>query len=141
MQRFRELSPWRLDVRLLMVLWMLGRATKNADGRLAGRSGRISLCLNGSVGGDFSLIVEEGRLRARAGASPSPTSIVTMTATLFRDLLAGRTSFDEAMASGQIDWFGTDADRELLGRIIALATASERNGWRGAAAHLAAGWR
>jgi len=42
------------------------------------------------------------------------------------------------MAFGQIDWFGAEADRELFRGIIALATLRERNGWRGAVAHLAA---
>jgi hypothetical protein len=142
-QRFREVSPWRLDVKLLLVLWMLGRATRKAPGGLAGRSGRLFLCLNGSVGGDFSLVVEDGRMRVRAGTLPSPTSTVTIAATLFRDLLAGRVSFDEAFAVGQVDWFGVDADRDLFKRILAIPSSSERqgNGWRGAAAQIAARWR
>jgi UDP-glucose 4-epimerase len=134
-QQFRAVSPWRLDVWLLAALWMLGRATRHAPGNLAGRSGRLFLCLNGPVAGDFSLIVEDGKMRARAGAPPSPTSTVTMTATLFRDLLAGRASFDDALASGQIDWFGADHDRDLLKRIVAIPTMRESAaGWRGAAA-------
>jgi len=140
-QQFRAVSPWRLDVWLLLVLWMLGRATRKAPGNLAGRSGRLFLCLNGPVAGDFSLIVEDGTMRARAGAPPAPTSTVTMTATLFRDLLAGRASFDDAVASGEIDWFGADADRDLLKRIVAIPSLREtRGGWRGAAAQLAARW-
>lgn len=142
-ERFREISPWRLDVRLLLVLWMLGRATRDGAGHLAGRSGRLFLLLNGPVAGDFALIVEQGTMRARAGAPSSPTSTVTMTDVLLRDLLAGRVSFDEAMASGQIDWFGADADRDLFRRIVAMATQRESkgSGWRGAAAHLVARWR
>jgi UDP-glucose 4-epimerase len=140
-QQFRAVSPWRLDVWLLLVLWMLGRTTRNAPGSLVGRSGRLFLCLNGLVAGDFSLIVEDGTMRARAGAPPSPTSTVTMTATLFRDLLAGRISFDDAMASGQIDWFGADADRDLLKRIVAIPSLREsKGGWRGAAVQFAARW-
>lgn len=140
-ERFREVSPWRLDVRLLLVLWTLGRTTRNGESPLGGRSGRLFLLLNGSVAGDFSLIVEDGRMRAGAGAPYSPTSTVTMTASLFRDLLAGRASFDDAFASGQIDWFGADADRDLLRRVVAMAAQRERgggSGWRGAAARLAA---
>jgi nucleoside-diphosphate-sugar epimerase len=134
-EQFRAVSPWRLDVWLLVALWMLGRATQDAAGSLAGRSGRLFLCLNGPVAGDFSLIVEDGKMRVRAGAPPSPTSTATMTAALFRDLLAGRASFDDALASGQIDWFGADADRDLLKRIVAIPTMREsRVGWRGAAA-------
>jgi nucleoside-diphosphate-sugar epimerase len=140
-ERFRAVSPWRLDVWLLVVLWMLARATRHAPGCLAGRSGRLFLCLNGPVAGDFSLIVEDGKMRARAGAPPRPTSTVTMTATLFRDLLAGRAAFDDAMASGDIDWFGAEADRDLLKRIVAIPTQREsEGGWRGAAAQLAARW-
>jgi hypothetical protein len=64
-----------------------------------------------------------------------------MTATLFRDILAGRISFDDAMASGQIDWFGADADRDLLKRIVAIPSLREsKGGWRGAAAQFAARW-
>jgi nucleoside-diphosphate-sugar epimerase len=134
-QQFRAVSPWRLDVWLLVALWMLGRATRHASGSLAGRSGRLFLCLNGPVAGDFSLIVNDGRMRVRAGVPPFPTSTVTMTAALFRDLLAGRASFDDAIGSGQIDWFGADADRDLLKRIVAMPTQREsRGGWRGAAA-------
>jgi nucleoside-diphosphate-sugar epimerase len=142
-QHFRETSPWRLDVRLLLVLWMLGRATRNAPGSLAGRSGRLFLCLNGSVAGDFALLVEAGRMTVRAGAPSLPTSTVTMTAALFRDLLAGRASFDDAVAAGLVDWFGPDADRELFKRIVTIPRANDKqgNGWRGAAAHLAARWR
>jgi nucleoside-diphosphate-sugar epimerase len=142
-ERFRDVSPWRLDVRLLLVLWMLGRATRHAPGTLSGRSGRLFLCLNGPVAGDFSLLVEDGRLKVRAGAPCLPTSMVTMTATLFRDLLAGRATFDDAAAAGQIDWFGLEADRDLFKRILALPQLSEKqgSGWRGAAAQLAARWR
>ena len=127
-QRFREVSPWRLDVWLLLVLWMLGRATRGAAGSLAGRSGRLFLCLNGSVAGDFSLLVENGALRVRAGAPASPTSTVTMTAALFRDLLAGRASLDEAFATGQIDWFGPEADRDLFRRIVGNSATSKHGG-------------
>lgn len=122
-QRFREVSPWRLDVWLLLVLWMLGRATHGGAGLLAGRSGRLFLCLNGSVAGDFSLLVENGVLRVRAGAPAMPTSTVTMTAAQFRDLLAGRASLDDAFASGQIDWFGPEADRELFRKIVGIPTS------------------
>ncbi len=82
-------------------------------------------------------------MRVRAGAPPEPTSMVTMTAALFRELLAGHTAFDDAFAAGQIDWFGTDADHDLFRRILAIPGGGERqrNGWRGAAAHLAARWR
>jgi UDP-glucose 4-epimerase len=141
-QHFREVSPWRLDVRLLLVLWMLGRATRNAPGGLAGKSGRLFLRLNGSVAGDFSLLVEDGQLRVRASAPTSPTSTVTMTDALFRDLLAGRALLDDTFAAGEIDWFGPEADRDLFRRIVALPSASERkgSGWRGAA-QLAARWR
>jgi hypothetical protein len=139
--RFRSTAPRRSDLRLLVVLWMLGRATHSAGGHLAGRSGRLSLRLNGRVAGDFSLVVEQGTMRVRFGALSSPSSTITKTADLFLDLLGGRASFDEAMVSGQIDWFGADADRDLFRRIVALSASRERNGWRGAAAHLAARWR
>lgn len=132
-QRFREVSPWRLDVWLLLVLWMLARATRGAASPLAGRSGRLFLCLNGPVGGDFSLMVENGVLHVRAGILALPTSTVTMTATLFRDLLAGRTSLDQAFASGQIDWFGADADRELFRTIVGIPAGSRSGAWRLAA--------
>ena len=64
-QHFRDVSPWRLDVWLLLVLWMLGRATRNAPGSLAGRSGRLFLCLNGSGRRRF---LADGRGRHDAGA-------------------------------------------------------------------------
>ena len=134
-QRFREVSPWRLDVWLLLVLWMLGRATHGAASPLAGRSGRLFLCLNGSVAGDFSLVVDNGALRVRAGAPSLPTSTVTMTATLLRDLLAGRASLDDAFASGQIDWFGPEADRELFRTIVSIPTGRHGGAW-GLAARL-----
>ncbi len=141
--RFRAVSPWRLDVRLLLVLWMLGRATQRSPKILAGRSCRLFLCLNGPVAGDFTLIVKDGTMRARAGAPSLPTSTVTMTAELFRELLAGRTSLDAAMASGQIDWFGAEADRGSLKQIVAMSTLPDAggNGWRGAAGYVAALWR
>lgn len=142
-EHFREVSPWRLDVRLLLVLWMLGRATRTSPEALSGRSGRLFLCLNGPVAGDFSLAVENGRMKVGAGAPSLPTSTVTMTATLFRDLLAGRAAFDDAFAAGRIDWFGAEGDRDLFKRILAIPGGGERqrNGWRGAAARLAARWR
>jgi UDP-glucose 4-epimerase len=132
-ERFREVSPWRLDVWLLLVLWMLSRATRSAASPLAGRSGRMFLCLNGPVAGDFSLLVENGTLRVRAGAPSLPTSTVTMTATLFRDLLAGRASLDDAFASGKIDWFGPESDRELFRKIVGLPAGRHGGAWRLAA--------
>ena len=119
-QRFREVSPWRLDVWLLLVLWMLGRATRSAPGNLAGRSGRLFLCLNGSGRRRF---LAAGRGRRDAGArrrAAVADQHGDHDRALFRDLLAGRASFDEAFASGQIDWFGADADRDLFKRIVAI---------------------
>lgn len=135
---FRAVSPWRLDVGLLAILWALSRITRGAQRRLTGHSTRLFLCLNGPVAGDFSMLLQNGQIKVGAGAPSRPTSTITMTDGLFRDLLAGRITIDAAFTSGLIDCLGVDSDRELFKQIITILCGNQRSDslWRNFTARL-----
>ena len=124
---------------MLLILWTLSALTRPAQSSLAERSARLFLCLNGPVAGDFALLVHDGRIIVRAGAPSSPTSTAIMTDALFRDLLAGRTTIDQAFASDLIEWSGSAADRDLFRQIVTILRGGQPSdrGWREYTARLA----
>lgn len=136
-KRFQEVAPWILDLRLLMGLWLLSLCVPRSPDMLSGRSGRVSLRLNGPVGGDFSIFVVDGRFKARPGPLPAPTSTIVMSAELFRRLLAGDVMLDDIRAVGQIELQGATADWELFRWFVGLPSAIRaKGGMRGIAARV-----
>jgi len=137
-ERFRAIAPWRLDLTLLFALWMLSKITRAAQGDLGSGSTRYFLCLNGSVAGDFSLLVDQGSISIRAGAPTSASSTATMTDELFRDLVSGRAAIEAAFESGLIDWFGPAGEQDLLRKVLLIlgGRSPALRGWRRSVARL-----
>jgi len=110
--RFQEIAPWILDLRLLAVLRLLSTIAPRFPAVLHARAGRMSLRLDGPVGGDFALVVADGEFRVRAGPLTAPTSTITMDAELFRRLVAGKTELGALRREGLIALRGAAADWE-----------------------------
>ena len=127
-KRFQEVAPWILDLRLLLVLWLLSVSVPRSADTLSGRAGQISLRLDGPVGGDFSIYVADGRFKVRPGSMPAPTSTIAMPAELFRRLLAGKFALDGIRADGSIAVQGAGADWELFRWFVGLPSALRAKG-------------
>lgn len=94
---------------------------------------QIHLSLTGADGGDFQLLIDHGRLTAMPGIPRPPSAVVTMRASLFRELVAGRTDFASAQLTGRIRIEGEAMAAMVIQSLVATfrATASKpgRDGW------------
>lgn len=86
---------------------------------LAGFRSRVHLRLTGRRGGDFSLLVEEGRVQVRPGLPRPPTATITLSAALLLDLIAGRADFGSAQLTGKVRVEGEGHAAMLLSGMIA----------------------
>ncbi len=69
---------------------------------LAGMHLLIHLMLTGPEGADYSILVEDGRLRMRPGLRRPADAVITMKSTLFLKLLCGRSSWSQELLAGRI---------------------------------------
>jgi putative sterol carrier protein len=65
-------------------------------------SGRIHLKLTGPGGGDVGLVLDGEHITVMREMPRPPTTVVTMKAATFHDLLAGRTDFNTGQMTGKI---------------------------------------
>jgi hypothetical protein len=134
-QRFLQIGPRITDPRLLVILWLSGLMSRGTAAAPPGTATRSFLCLNGPVGGDFSVSIAQGRMSVRAGVPGSPTSTFTLPAALFRDLLTGRQQLDRAWSEGGIAFQGASADVGAFNWLVTLLAAlRSAGGLRGFAA-------
>ena len=136
-------------------------ATRKADRRirrffsaanLAGRLGphlrelrkvrlRTRLRLTGAGGGDFAVVVDEGRVVVHKRPPRPPDATVTMPATFFVDLLRGRANWSVGQLTGTIA-----ADGQAMGTMVLSAMVTtyrsriKQSGLRGRANRLVDSW-
>jgi len=114
LRRFCEIAPRRLDRRLALAL------------RLVGREGRrqipppacVHLCITGEHGGDYSVVVTDGRLSIRQGAPEFPQSAIFLSSALFCRLLAGEAAVKQSWQTGGISFEGNLDGRKILDWIV-----------------------
>ena len=75
--------------------------------------------LTGPEGADYSILVDDGRLRVRTGLQRTADGIVTMPASLFLKLLCGRSGFSQEMFAGRIRFEGQPHSWMVVAGMIA----------------------
>ncbi len=137
MQRHLELMSRRTDRRLTVFFRLIDLAARYMPVPEEGRhvSAVIHLALTGSGGGDFTMRIERGRVSIRPGVPRPPTSALAMPASLFFDLLAGRSDAYTAQVTGKIKITGDPIAGMVLGGMIGqFRAARSRPGVAGLAA-------
>jgi UDP-glucose 4-epimerase len=121
-QRYREVSPGRTDPRIALFMRAVDFASQRAptiDG-LRRASQDVHLCLEGRGGGDFTLSIRDGRVRARTGVPRPPTTVVTMRSGLFLDLIAGRIEASTAELTGKIRVQGAPMASLMIAGMVSM---------------------
>jgi nucleoside-diphosphate-sugar epimerase len=121
MKRVVEIVPGETDRRIATLFRLANLVASREYDELQTRGIRanVHLQLTGHGGGDFTMIADDGRMRVKTGIPRPPTSIATLTAALFLDLLAGRASFATAQFTGQVRIEGDPVAAFMLGGLIA----------------------
>jgi len=133
-RRYVETVPRRLDARIIAFLKLIDAAGRFMPPQieLQGFRSRIHLALGGPDGGDASLAVEGGRIRARLGAPEAPTAIITLKASLLLDLLGGRADLSTSQLTGRIRVEGEGHAYLVFGGLVTqFKSAREAPGARG----------
>jgi UDP-glucose 4-epimerase len=133
-ERFLERVPAGIDPRIALLFRTIDLAGRPALRRLRAGFGtsedigqlraRIHLELTGRSGGDFALSIEEGRLSIRRGVPRAPDSAVSLDASVFLDLLAGRRDFAGSELVGKIRSEGSPVGSSVLAALISRSKAN-----------------
>ena len=121
-RRLAETRPGRRDLRIAVFFWLTGLASRlrpPVEG-LPGDRSRVHLCLTGKGGSDYTLGVNDRHITVRAGRPRPPTSIATLAASLWLDLLAGRMDFTSAQTTGRIRIEGDPFAGFLLSGLVSM---------------------
>ncbi|MCG3172278.1 MAG: hypothetical protein GMKNLPBB_00426 [Myxococcota bacterium] len=101
---FLQTVPYQLDPRIAWMIRLAGLASKRRPPlrELENLRGDVHVHLTGPKGGDIRIHVEGGRLGFGFGVPRPPTSVVTMKAELWLDMMAGKTDFSAALISNRV---------------------------------------
>ncbi len=120
MKHFCDLVPDGVDRRIAVFMRLVSLAARREapSHELRGMRARVHLSLTGAGGGDFGITIADGRLRVGFAAPRPPTSVVTLRAALFRELLAGKSDLSRAQLTGRVRIEGEPVASLLLGGMI-----------------------
>lgn len=133
-ERMNRVVPCSPDPRIVVFLFAAAAAVQRGATTvdLGGFDSRIYLCLTGPRGGDFGIRVERGSLAVSWGAPRPPTAVVTLSANLLLDLLAGRADVASAQLTGKIRTDGEGHASLVVGGMVqafrAAASAADARG-------------
>lgn len=136
-QRFVREVPLRLDPRILLFMLFVEQAGRRvAAGDLpreaAGSDSIIHLEITGPRGGDFELRFRSGAISVRRGVPRPPSSVVSLSDSVFLDVLAGTIDLTRAQLTGKVTLSGDPAGGWVLAGIVsAFRSATEARGTRG----------
>src|SRR5262249_3444633 len=101
--KYVENHPGKLDRRLDVFFRLVELAGSRGRVPEEGKrlNARIHLQLTGTGGGDFALLLDEGRLRIARQAPRPPSAVITMRARTMLELLAGQTDVTTAQLTGR----------------------------------------
>jgi nucleoside-diphosphate-sugar epimerase/putative sterol carrier protein len=103
-QRYADTVPRRLDRRIAVFLRLIALASGRGEVPEEARrlDLHVHLALTGKDGGDRTIHFDHGRLRITRGGPRPPSAVITLSATTFLDLLAGRTEMQTATMLGKL---------------------------------------
>jgi nucleoside-diphosphate-sugar epimerase/putative sterol carrier protein len=143
-QRYLEVAPRKLDRRIdafLRLMAALAKRDRSQEQDLKGMRSRVHLQLTGRGGGDISIVVDGGALTFGRGIPRPPTSVATLPASLFKEILTGKTTYSTAQLTGRIKLQGDTAASFVIGAMSQrLRIAQGVSGLRGTAARAFARW-
>ncbi|MEW5848828.1 MAG: hydroxysteroid dehydrogenase-like protein 2 [Myxococcota bacterium] len=142
-QRYLDTVPVRPDRRILAFLRMvdLSTLTRPPVQELQGITALIHLNLTGPGGGDFGMLVRDGRMRIQFSAPRPPTGTVTMKAEHFLDLLGRRADLTTSQLTGRVRLEGDPVSGFLLGGMITMfQRETEQPGVRGRVVRAFSNW-
>ncbi len=140
--RYRAEVPRRLDPRIALFFRSIDMyAQKQPREPARGSTPLIHLRLTGPDGGDFTIVLREGRVSFRRGIPRPPGSALTLSTAMFRRLLAGQADLTTAQMVGQVLLEGDPTATMVLGTVFTTFRAKGAEpGWRGAVARRLAAW-
>ncbi len=141
--RYVETHPGKLDRRIDVFFRLVELAGKRGQVPEEARrmSARIHLQLTGPGGGDFAMLVDEGRLRIAREAPRPPSAVITMRAKTLLELLGGATDVTTAQLTGRIRVEGEGLQGMFIGGLVSMFRATtERKGPIGFATRQMAQW-
>jgi putative sterol carrier protein len=144
LRRYMDAAPGKMDRRISTFFALLGRMAERdtSQRELMDRmKANVHLRLLGRGGGDITLSVMDGKFGVRRGIPRPPTSVVTISTDLFREMLTGKASFATAQLTGRVKIQGeVEAGFMIGGMTRRLELARKQEGMRGQAARLFSRW-
>jgi hypothetical protein len=136
MKHYLATAHGRTDPRIAtfmkVVAFSAGRTPPEPE--MTGMTAVVHLAITGKGGADYTLRVKDSRLSVERGVPRPPTSVATLDAATFRDLLAGRQTYATAMVTGRIRFEGDTSGGFLVpGLFTRLRAGAEANTLRGRA--------
>jgi putative sterol carrier protein len=125
-ERLKKVAPCFPDPRIPIWLWTSALAQQRglATVDLGGFDSRVHLKVDGPRGGDWTIRVEDRKLRVAWGAPRPPTATITLDARFLLDLLAGRADPASAQLTGKLRVQGEGHAALLVGGMISAFRAS-----------------
>lgn len=142
-RKVAEAARVRVDPKIALFLRAAALGAERMPPRVEDTKSRVRLHLEltGRGGGDWSILLAEGRLRIEGGAPRPPDGVVTLSAATFLDLLAGRQTVATAQLTGKIQIEGEPIGTMFLGGMTQmLHRGAEQPGPAGWAARQLARW-
>ncbi|HEX9103728.1 MAG TPA: NAD-dependent epimerase/dehydratase family protein [Polyangia bacterium] len=127
--RFLAENSTGLDRRLEIFVRLLQLAARRAiDDPAMHTRGRVHLRLTGPGGGDIGFVIDGAHVQVTREMPRPPSTVVTMKAATFHDLLAGRTDFNIGQMTGRIRVEGEALNAFVIQAVVTRfrATAPRR---------------
>ncbi len=120
MRRYAEEAPTRPDRRIerFFKLAGLGGRVRKLPPDMARSRARVHLRLAGPAGGDWGLLLEDGRFCVTRGVPRPPTTVLTIRAERFLDALAGRADVTSMLLTGALATEGEPTGAMVLHSLI-----------------------
>lgn len=133
---FVEQAPHAPDLRIAIFLRLADRAARNVEPPEDAKRmfAKVHLCLQGAGGADWTMEVNAGRIAIRPGIPRPPDSVITLKASHFLELMAGKADFGSSQLTGRVRVEGEPRAGMILGAMVQLfRQETMRKGPRGIA--------
>jgi hypothetical protein len=110
-----------LDPRIALVFRLVARLSKRRrTPELFGAHARVRLVLTGPGGGEIGLVTDSGCLEVTREVPRPPTSVITLRAAHFRELLAGKIGEDAMQMTERIHIDGDPLGMTVVSAVVRI---------------------